>query len=395
MAVVLVTDAALGSAVSIIRSLGRHGHRVIAAASDVLAPGHFSRYTAVRHRYPNAREDPDGAVEDLLDAVDRHHVDVLIPVSDEILLPLAHARGQRHGACRIMIPDLRTLTATVDKAQTINLARSVDVATPRTAVCETAEQALDAAGDFGWPVVVKPRSSYLYSPGSPPRRRHVRYAFDEHELRAGLRDDPGEVLIQEHVSGEGGAVCLLMHDGRPLAAFQYRRLREVPLSGGASSFRESMPLECEPYQAALRLLGAIGWTGLAMVEFRMTANGAVLMEINGRVWGSLPLAVASGMNFPVRAVDLVLHGPPPEETPVALRYRVGVRSRDLALERAWVAQVLGRRQNIRLVTPPARRRGVAVAARMLVPGGFDVRDARDPVPGLAETVKVGLAAIRR
>ncbi len=47
-----------------------------------------------------------------------------------------------------------------------------------------------------------------------------------------------------------------------------------------------------------------------------------LMEINGRFWGSLQLAIDAGVNFPRLAVDIALEQASPIDT-----YRVGVRSR--------------------------------------------------------------------
>ena len=49
-----------------------------------------------------------------------------------------------------------------------------------------------------------------------------------------------------------------------------------------------------------KLLSAVQWHGVAMVEFRINAdNGqAYLMEVNTRFWGSLQLAIDAGVNFP-------------------------------------------------------------------------------------------------
>lgn len=42
----------------------------------------------------------------------------------------------------------------------------------------------------------------------------------------------------------------------------------------------------------------MAWHGVAMVEFKVTADGtAYLMEINGRFWGSLQLAIDAGVDF--------------------------------------------------------------------------------------------------
>ena len=42
-----------------------------------------------------------------------------------------------------------------------------------------------------------------------------------------------------------------------------------------------------------RLITAIGFTGIAMVEFKKSDHATTLMEINGRPWGSLQLPISA------------------------------------------------------------------------------------------------------
>jgi predicted ATP-grasp superfamily ATP-dependent carboligase len=193
-----------------------------------------------------------------------------------------------------------------------------------------------------------------------------------------------DVLLQRYVTGDGHGVELLMAAGRPLAAFQHHRLREVPITGGASSFRESVALDPALLDASVRLLGELSWTGLAMVEFRVGPDGPSLMEVNGRIWGSLPLAVKAGMDFPAQMADLFLDGPP-LEGPVDTDYRIGVRSRNLSLDVVWIGSTLRRRRRYPYLGAPRRREAVAAAAGLLRPSdGYDLLEADDPGPGLAE-----------
>jgi ATP-grasp domain-containing protein len=136
---------------------------------------------------------------------------------------------------------------------------------------------------------------------------------------------------------------------------------------------------------ATRLLAALDWTGLAMVEFRVTSTGPELMEINGRVWGSLPLAVRAGMDFPGRLVDLLVDGPPATSTRPATDYRVGVRARNLRLEVSWIGAVaMGRRRYPELPWP-SRIRAVGAALSLLDPRIGDDLLARDDIgPGLVQ-----------
>ena len=94
-----------------------------------------------------------------------------------------------------------------------------------------------------------------------------------------------------------------------------------------------------------------------MVEFKVGEDGPRLMEINGRVWGSLALAVKSGVDFPARLADLYLNGAPENAGQPDTSYKIGVRSRNLDLEMLWIASTLRGGEGRRLVVvPPAARR---------------------------------------
>jgi predicted ATP-grasp superfamily ATP-dependent carboligase len=74
------------------------------------------------------------------------------------------------------------------------------------------------------------------------------------------------------------------------------------------------------------LLKAIGWEGCAMVEYRLDdrTGEAALMEINGRFWGSFPLAVHAGAGFASLAYHLQGVGKHPALLPLneSLRCRM-------------------------------------------------------------------------
>jgi predicted ATP-grasp superfamily ATP-dependent carboligase len=197
------------------------------------------------------------------------------------------------------------------------------------------------------------------------------------------------VLLQEYCRGEGHGVELLLHEGRPLAVFQHRRLREMPVQGGPSALRESVPVDPMLYEYSRALLSELRWTGLAMVEFKVGTNGAWLMEINGRVWGSLPLAVHAGMDFPARLVEMLLLGPDDDAEPPNSSYRVGVRAQNLELELAWIASVLTRRSRARFLPMPPRRECLAALVQLFHPSyKHDILSLHDPLPGLVELARI-------
>jgi predicted ATP-grasp superfamily ATP-dependent carboligase len=131
-------------------------------------------------------------------------------------------------------------------------------------------------------------------------------------------------MVQERIEGEGHGVFLLIWNGTVRAAFAHRRLREKPPWGGVSTLSESVPLGHEILVKSARLLKALGWQGVAMAEFKRDRRDgrSKLMEVNGRFWGSLQLAIDAGVNFPLLLYRLSRG----EDPPTQFDYKVGVKS---------------------------------------------------------------------
>jgi len=388
---VLVTDAGIASSLSVIRSLGRRGDRVIAVDHDRSAPGLHSRHAERAERVPSSLEYPGEFAAALLELVRAHSVDLVIPVTDASILALAEVRAELEATARVALPDARALERASDKAQTLELARELGVPVPDSHEVTTVEEALAAAPDRSFPIVLKPRTSRLAHAGEETEAFEVCYALDTEQLGHQMRRFEGRcpVLLQEFVTGRGLGVELLMDRGRPVAGFQHERLREVPVSGGASAYRRSVPLDPQLYEYSVRLLGALGWTGLAMVEFKQGVEGPKLMEINGRIWGSLPLALHCGMDFPARLADLVLAPPAEPEARVATDYTSGRCVHNLQRELLWIGSVLLARGRTSPLPPPPRRAAFAAAASLLSPAArFDVLSWSDPRPGAFELARI-------
>jgi hypothetical protein len=117
----------------------------------------------------------------------------------------------------------------------------------------------------------------------------------------------------------------LFDRGTLVAEFAHRRLREKPPAGGVSVLSESRPVDPRLRDFAVKMLGPLGWHGVAMMEYKQDrrTGECVLMEVNGRFWGSLELAVAAGVDFPFLAYQLA-QGERPASAPA---YAAGVRNR--------------------------------------------------------------------
>jgi hypothetical protein len=135
------------------------------------------------------------------------------------------------------------------------------------------------------------------------------------------------LLLQRRIIGPGCGIFLLVWEGRTLATFAHRRLREFPPSGGASVLSESVLADPLLVSRSRALLDRFDWQGVAMVEYKIEAATGTpyLMEVNGRFWGSLQLAIDAGVDFPTLLISAATGrfvGPQPS-------YRPGVRLRSL------------------------------------------------------------------
>ncbi len=117
------------------------------------------------------------------------------------------------------------------------------------------------------------------------------------------------MVAQENFIGKGAGVQLLASEGEILYAFQHIRIHE-PLRGGPSSYRKSVPLNPELLNASKTIIKALNYTGVAMVEFKWHPDSGdwVFIELNARFWGSLPLSIAAGADFPYFLYEMLTTG---------------------------------------------------------------------------------------
>jgi predicted ATP-grasp superfamily ATP-dependent carboligase len=284
---VLVTDAEYKLTLGVIRSLGRRGAEVVAVAARRRAEGFFSRYAHETAVLPPP-EDGERFAEAVLGEIRSRRIDVVLPVAQGSNAALSRARDELAGAAAIVVAPWDSMQLALSKARTIELARELGIRVPRTY----------AAGEpiAAFPVVAKK----IVGSGE------VRYVNEQDELAAIGSD----WLVQEYVPGEGRGFFALMDEGEVRASFMHRRVREYPVTGGASTAAESID-DPDLRELGLRLLRALRWHGVAMVEFKHDARdgGYTLMELNPKFWGSLDLAIACGVDFPWLAVQVALGRP--------------------------------------------------------------------------------------
>lgn len=330
---VLVLDAFGNHALAVVRSLGQRGISVAAADSMRFGKSFFSRYCAKRALYTSPTHGVREFQTDLCSILDRVKPTVLMPMTEGTLMALLVNRKEIESRAPLApIPSEDSIRVAFDKNKTVQLARSLGIPIPKTlSFCRLPDFG-EIRSRLSYPAVIKSRrSEFLTVDGRIVPGAGVEYCFGPEKLEEKylkIHRRAPLPLIQEFVPGEGYGISVLYDRGRMRALFAHRRLRMLRPTGSGSSLRESIAPPPAMVQAARALLDALKWHGVAMVEFKLDPRDGVpkLMEINGRFWNSLPLAVAAGVDFPFLLYQLATEG----EVGECFDYRIGIQCRWLA-----------------------------------------------------------------
>ncbi|HET9640306.1 MAG TPA: ATP-grasp domain-containing protein [Allosphingosinicella sp.] len=389
---VLLLGDDLRAFLAIARSLGRRGVEVHAAPSDFSSPALKSRYIVAAHRLPPYPLDPGKWESALARLIADHGFRKLVPTSDSGLFMLRH-HAEALGRERIGIANEAALVLFSDKANTRALAERHGVKVALGRLLGSGETATDLAASLGLPLVLKPRASYVL--GDIETKRSALVVRDPAELDRQLRSGAWDGCVAESFfPGVGIGLSVLAREGRILLAYQHRRLHESSETG-ASTSRVSEPADPALLAAAESLAAEARLDGVAMFEFRLDRRSGrhVLLEVNPRFWGSLPLAVAAGADFPALWWDLAVRGREGQG-----EYRGGILKSDLtgefdrSVNRFEDSGGLGRLR--------AAAAGLATAAKLLLARKTaDSWAADDPAPWRAErrmlALRAGQALLKR
>jgi len=393
---VLVLDAGYKQSLASVRSFGRIGLRVAMAESfvecdpDLPVPGFRSRYCAREVVLPNHAVDAGAFADAVVDFVTQHPTRVVLPTGDGSIAALRPARDRLAalGSTLALAPD-EALSIAVDKDQTLELARKLDIDLPKTMRIDDLSELADVLAEFSFPFVLKPAISWTGHAGGRLVPVEVVNSDEASEVTRALLAAGSPVLAQTWACGRREGVTLFIVDGTVLASCAHVAHRTSPQLGGASVMRESIPMPPDIYAPAVRLATAIGMQGVCEVEFRRDAdNRPLLMEINPRLAGTIENAMHSGVDFPLLIWQWAAGLP----VTAVDGYRTGVRTRWLHGDLRWL------RDNQRRAGRPdsvPKARGLWIfGAEFARTRYYDCFSWRDPRPGLAE-LRMTVSTIRK
>jgi predicted ATP-grasp superfamily ATP-dependent carboligase len=287
----------------------------------------------------------------------------------------------------VPLPPLESLLIARNKKKTQALAETLSIPTIPT----YAQNEMEC---ITFPAVVKNQESIVWKDGRVTSGSAT-FVFDANELNRAfvtIESETGQSpLVQEFVRGVEYGVEMVCEKGEVLASFVHKRVRSLSPRGGAAVVKETAqdsPQVRLMQQHARTLVEKLAWTGPVMVEFKVDSrDGTVrLMEINGRFWGSLPLAIQAGVDFPLIIYTLA-HGEKVEKAPVTFS-PLKIRTRHFLGDLKWVFLVLFSRDRMRPYLYPSRIRAVFDFKKELFISKGDVFDVRDLKPSFFEYLAI-------
>lgn len=269
--------------------------RVIGAGTNTLSRLFFSRYCDEKAIVDRG----ETYAESLLSLVEDHRPDVVLPVGCESVVAVDEIRERMPDDVRYALPPPESLEVAIDKRRTTTLAATHGITVPEDYTDLVDSLASD--GDTGHPpglprpLILKGRRETGDALTSKVEESD---SFWEEYAALSRRARGEQVLVQDCVTGDGRTYgCgLLMIDGSLKMLFDHVELRSVPRHGGAGT---RLRVFRDPHLEAMsvELLEALDWHGVALVEYRRSAEGYTLMEINPKFWASYALASQCGYRF--------------------------------------------------------------------------------------------------
>jgi len=357
---VLLTYAWVRSSYAALRSLNRLGLKVAVADTSRIGMGQWSRLSHFAGRYSYPTTQPELFTEDIGRLLSETGASFLLPGHDETEVLAAH-RDLLPKNIVLPIASADKIAKANDKAIMAAHADRLGIPVPKVIVWNKLED-LEEISDLGnAPFVVKLRrgngaKGVFYPETSDDVALLCAKLCKEYSLEIDRLP-----VVQEKVVGDGWGVSCLYWHGERIDSFTHQRLREKTATGGTSTLRVSRrnPV-LEEY--AHELLSDMKWHGLAMVEFKYNSatKEGWFIEVNPRLWGSLHLAIESGVDFPALLYTAAIYGP--EAARKMIR-----EQREGIIARWYLGDVIVAATEFAHLRP-------ANAFKLLMPGGADTFD---------------------
>lgn len=299
---VLLTYGWVRSSYSALRNLSKHNLTIVVSDSSTIGMSQFSRLSSGFKRYTSHYENEDKFIKDVLDICSSEEVKVILPSHNETEI-IARHRHKFSADLVAMIPDESHCLMFNNKSDAYDYVSRIGIPVPsriKYTTPNSISQLLVARGVNKTVIKLLTGNSgkgVFYGESPEHAQSIVNELIEKYKLAPSRYPQ-----VEEYVTGEGYGCSVLYSNGKYIAHFTHKRLRDKIESGGTSTFREAAVHEGIE-AAAKTIFDSLGWNGLAMCEFKVCPDTSRFwfIEVNPRMWGSISLAIESGVQFPYLA----------------------------------------------------------------------------------------------
>ena len=304
-AVVLGTNA---TALSIIRSLGKKGIRIIAvntAFGDYGAKSRYCQTKLCKSLYGKS------LIEILIEiGKSLNEKAVLFCTSDSSVLTVSSHRKDLEDYYYFLLPSHHIIEILMKKNLFNDFAVTHQFLVPKTLFTRNEHEVKKASDEITYPCVIKPEYRDEYWTSMVSSTDKVLFAESKNEYLDYFNKfniSNRNLIIQEWIDGndEDFFFCLtyINRGLEPLAIFTGKKIRQYPYLNGTISLGESLWIPSIADES-IRLLKAAGCTGFCSVEFKQSKknrNFYIIEPTVGRPDTQEGMSVSSGMDIPYLA----------------------------------------------------------------------------------------------
>ncbi|MEM5782046.1 MAG: ATP-grasp domain-containing protein [Candidatus Aenigmatarchaeota archaeon] len=315
---VLIIDGNSPSGLSAVRSLKKHGLKVGVLSTRAYSYASHSKYVYENFGYANPLESLNTFQRKILKIIDKGY-SLLFYFSDDSALALFSMQDKLPDEIKKSFPPKGAIKIAFDKLKTVRLCKKLNIPAPKT-YTKIKDISINS-----FPLVAKSRGlfnqDFKFS-----KKNKITFINSMEEFKKNIK--PKNLLIfQEYIPGKEYGSFFLVNHGKIRASFAHQRILSFKPYGGASIFRKSIKFPKEMWKYSTKILKKLKWHGIAMIEFKKDERDSKykLIEINGRFWGSLPLAISAGIDFPYLYYKMCKEG----DVKVKTDYRINIYQKNI------------------------------------------------------------------
>ena len=264
--------------------------------------------------------DDSSYIDKILEICRNERIDVVLPFMSAELLPLIDRKNEfEEIGTKVSVSDRDSVEITTNKFRFYQFMKDNNFPVPRFASIKKADELISACKLCGYPAnavcvkatelsgsrgirIIKPDiSRYDILFNEKPNSFYISMG----ELLATLkeRETMPEMMAMEYLPGVEGSVDLIAEHGKIL----YMAYRESTINLHSIPQAGELKDNPEAYAIAEKVIGALGLTGSADLDFKNDAKGhPVLIEINPRIAATMRIFKEGGLNLPYLRIKQLL-----------------------------------------------------------------------------------------